>query len=81
MTYVSSSSWYFLALVGMNGIVNLILGDLMDQTNILTQVMPMPMGPMGKDLNKLTTSEKDNLLLINHKDALQTIEDEFLNSS
>ncbi|CAG9329163.1 unnamed protein product [Blepharisma stoltei] len=80
VTYVSSSSLYFLALFGMNGILSLIMGDVLAGKDKI-QNLAMPMmgaGPAGKDFGKIMTAERENLDLVNYKFALDGIEEYFL---
>ena len=76
VTYVSSSSLYFLAVFGMNGILDLILDKKTDA--LPPMMMQDSMSPMGKDLNKAMSSEKDMLESIRHSFALDGVEERFL---
>mgnify|MGYP000538777244 CR=1 FL=1 len=77
VTYVSSSSLYFLALFGMNGVLNLVMGDRKESLSNLA--MPQ-MAPGGKNLEKVMSSERENLELIDYKFALEQVEDYFINT-
>lgn len=86
--YVSSSSLYFLALMGINGIVSLFTGDkkMSAQDKLAAMGMPMGMGmpgmmgAPGKDFNKMIAAEKDNLKLMKYRDNLENVEDYLLKS-
>lgn len=82
VTYVSSSSLYFLALFGMNGILSLVMGDVLTSKdkiqNLAMGMMPGAAGPGGKDLGKVMTGERENLELVTYNFALDGIEDYFL---
>ncbi|KAK0549621.1 hypothetical protein OC845_003061 [Tilletia horrida] len=72
VSWVSSISWYFLCLFGLNAIYRLVLGDgnAADSTRDMA-MMPgaagaaSPMGSAQPDFAKLHTAEKDNLELVN----------------
>ncbi|OMJ76087.1 hypothetical protein SteCoe_24650 [Stentor coeruleus] len=76
VTYVSSSSLYFLMMFGMNGILGLAMGDLMKE-KIRDMALPMMQGP-AKDLGKIFKAERENLELVSHKFRLNGIEDYYL---
>ena len=81
VTYVSSSSWYFLVLFGISGLLTLILGDRRDPneklSNLAAPMMAMG-GGGGKDLNKITAAERENLELVKYSFELQGVEKRFL---
>ena len=76
VTYVSSSSLYFLMMFGMNGLLGLVMGN-MDKDKIQNMAMPMMQGP-AKDLSKIFKAERENLELVSHKFRLNGIEEYFL---
>lgn len=76
VTYVSSSSLYFLMMFGMNGILGLVMGEMM-KDKLKDMAMPMMPGPM-KDHNKIFAAERDSLEFMNHKFKLSGVEDFFL---
>lgn len=80
VTYVSSSSWYFLVLFGISGLLTLILGDRRDPNEKLSNLAApmMAMGGGGKDLNKITAAERENLELVKYTFDLQGVEKRFL---
>ncbi|KDQ20633.1 hypothetical protein BOTBODRAFT_26639 [Botryobasidium botryosum FD-172 SS1] len=68
--WVSSLSWYFLNLFGLNGLFKLILGNdnaADSSRDMASSPMAMPTGPMvmgpGQDFNKTLLGEKDSLEL------------------
>lgn len=77
VTYVSSTSWYFLVLFGLNGIYRLIEGKK-EEISLTQQMMPMMGAGPGKDWNKIFASERDSLELLKHKFALESAEARFL---
>ena len=81
VTYVSSSSWYFLVLFGISGLLNLILGDRRDPneklSNLAAPMMAMG-GGGGKDLNKITMAERENLDLVRYSSTLSGVEKRYL---
>ena len=84
VTYVSSASFYFLALFGVRGLITMIQKDMSDVDPTMAMAMPMmpqaggPGNPMGKDWNKAFASEKDSLDLMKPADALKGIEEYYL---
>lgn len=76
VTYVSSSSLYFLMMFGMNGILGLVMGEMM-KDKLKDMAMPMMQGQM-KDLNRIFKAERENLDLISHKFKLAGVEEYFL---
>ena len=76
VTYVSSSSLYFLMMFGMNGLLGLVMGD-MNKDKIQNMAMPMMQGP-AKDLSKIFKAERENMELVSHKFSLNGIEEYFL---
>ena len=76
VTYVSSSSLYFLMMFGMNGILGLAMGDI-NKEKIQNLAMPMMQGP-AKDLTKILKTERENLELVSHKFRLNGLEEYFI---
>ncbi|KAK0540169.1 hypothetical protein OC835_000791 [Tilletia horrida] len=72
VSWVSSISWYFLCLFGLNAIYRLVLGDgnAADSTRDMA-MMPgaAPAGPQQPDWAKLHAAEKDNLELVGLPEA------------
>ena len=81
VTYVSSSSWYFLVLFGISGLLNLILGDRRDPneklSNLAAPMMAMG-GGGGKDLNKITMAERENFEMVRYVSTLAGVEKRYL---
>jgi ER membrane protein complex subunit 3 len=80
VTYVSSSSLYFLMMFSMNGILGLTMGDInKDKFENMEMAMAMPMmqGPT-KDLTKIFKTERESLEMVSHKFGLNGIEEYFL---
>merc|ERR1711977_1209 len=66
VTYISSLSWYFLNLFGMQGLLQLILGEkTFDDTQVMQQQMSMGAGP-GLDAPNAYKAEKDQLEMMQH---------------
>lgn len=69
--YVSALSWYFLNLLGLNGVFRLILGGEnaadgsrdMNSMAMLSGAAAGPMGPGKPDMSKLHKAEAENLAL------------------
>ncbi|KAK9463019.1 integral membrane protein DUF106-domain-containing protein [Lipomyces oligophaga] len=80
--WVSSMSWYFLLLIGLTTIYDLILGSNNSAGSAMEmnpQAMPMPgMGQPGQDIVKMFLGEAENLELASHEFILDDIEDRFL---
>ncbi|QDZ21436.1 hypothetical protein A3770_05p39540 [Chloropicon primus] len=68
VTYISSLSWYFLNLFGMQGLLQLIMGEkTFDDTQVMQQQMSMGAGPAGGlDAPNLFKAEKDQLEMMQH---------------
>mmetsp|Transcript_32513 Transcript_32513/g.36876 ORF Transcript_32513/g.36876 Transcript_32513/m.36876 type:complete len:273 (+) Transcript_32513:27-845(+) len=87
VSYVSSLSWYFLLMFGMQGLYRFFLGDSdIDDTAIFTMGMGkggagaaagMP-GQPGPDFGKLFTSEKESLSIVHYFEGLQKVESHFI---
>jgi hypothetical protein len=78
VTYVSSTSWYFLVLFGLSGIYRLLDEGKREDVNPMTQMMPMMGAQPGKDWNKVFASERDSLELLKHKFVFESAEAKFL---
>ncbi|KAF2099575.1 transmembrane protein [Rhizodiscina lignyota] len=80
--WVSSLSWYFLTLFGLQPVYNFILGSN-NAANQITQQMAQ-MNPAGaamtpdQDPDKLFLSEAENLEVIEHQPILDGVEDRLL---
>jgi hypothetical protein len=78
--WVSSLSWYFLTLFGLQPVYNFILGSN-NAANQVTQQMAMANGGGGgmmgpeQDPDKLFLSEAENLEVLEHRWILEGIED------
>jgi len=80
-SYVSSLSWYFLALFGLRGFFSLVLGDhsVNDDTKIMQQQMGMGgANPMQFDANKAYKQSRDGIKQIQHNFFLGELEEEFV---
>ncbi|KAF2400378.1 transmembrane protein [Trichodelitschia bisporula] len=81
--WVSSLSWYFLTLFGLQPVYNLILGNDNSANQVAAQMAQMnpgaAMGP-NNDPDKLFLSEAENLEVIEHDYILNGIEERLLAS-
>ena len=84
-SYVSSMSWCFLLIFGLQGMMSLILSDQegLDEMNSAmmgpqAQMMQGAGGMEAKNFPLLFKSEKENYELINHTFRLEDAEDAFL---
>lgn len=86
-SYVSSMSWCFLLIFGLQGVMGLIIGDSegLDEMNAMmmgpqAQMMQGGMGGGGdqKNYQALFKSEKENYEILNYKFRLDDAEDAFL---
>lgn len=83
-SYVSSMSWCFLLIFGLQGVMSLILGDTegMDDMAMMmgpqAQMMQGGAGMDQKNFQALFKSEKENYEIINYKFKLEDAEDAFL---
>ena len=83
-SYVSSMSWCFLLIFGLQGVMSLILGDSEGLDDMAATMMPqaqMMQGGMGgeqKNYTALFKNEKENYEIINYKFKLDDAEDAFL---
>lgn len=80
VSYVSSLSWYFLAVFGLRGLFGLILGDnqLPDEARLMQQQMGMGANPMAFDAKKAYKAERTALDYVEHKCSLENAEANFL---
>lgn len=81
--WVSSLSWYFLTLFGLQPVYNFILGSKNAANQMTQQMQQAQMGnanPMGgaEDPTKLFNAEGENLEVIDHKYILEGVEDRLL---
>ena len=83
-TYVSSMSWAFILVFGLNQLLALLLAD--QKTIEEMEMMAMGGGMMAaqqnsmqpKDFGKLFKAEKDFYEIMNYKFALEDVEDAFI---
>ena len=80
--WVSSLSWYFLTLFGLQPVYNFILGSN-NAANQMTQQMAMAQAganPMGgaEDPEKIFNNEAENLEVVEHYYILDGVEDRLL---
>lgn len=79
--WVSSISWYFVNLLGLRSVYNLILGDssIADEM-LMSQAAPMPKFDMpgGPTTESVLKKEIDNIKIIHHVYDLDGIEDRVL---
>ncbi|KAF2159158.1 hypothetical protein M409DRAFT_30442 [Zasmidium cellare ATCC 36951] len=80
--WVSSLSWYFLTLFGLQPVYNFILGNNNAASMATQQMAQAQMGqnPMGgqEDPDKIFNSEIENLEVIDHRYILDGVEDRLL---
>lgn len=80
--WVSSLSWYFLTLFGLQPVYNFILGSNNAASQVAQQMAQQQMGvnPMGgaEDPDKIFNAEGENLEVIDHKYILEGVEDRLL---
>jgi len=80
--WVSSLSWYFLTLFGLQPVYNFILGSNNAASQVSQQMAQAQMGanPMGgaEDPDKLFQNEAENLEVIEHRYILDGVEDRLL---
>ena len=80
--WVSSLSWYFLTLFGLQPVYNFILGSKNAANQMAQQMQQAQMGanPMGgaEDPEKIFRAEGENLEVIDHKYILEGVEDRLL---
>lgn len=81
-SYVSSMSWCFLLIFGLQGLMNLFLGE--EGMDEMSTMMPNPAQMMGqqgmepKNYAAIFKSEKENYEILNYQFKLQDAEDAFL---
>ncbi|GAB7328140.1 hypothetical protein MBLNU13_g00169t1 [Cladosporium sp. NU13] len=80
--WVSSLSWYFLTLFGLQPVYNFILGSKNAANQMAQQMQQAQMGanPMGgaEDPEKIFRAEGENLEVIDHKYILEGVENRLL---
>lgn len=80
--WVSSLSWYFLTLFGLQPVYNFILGSNNAANQVAQQMQQQQMGanPMGgaEDPDKIFNAECENLEVIEHRYILEGIEERLL---
>lgn len=78
--WVSSLSWYFLTLFGLQPVYNFILGSNNSANQMQQQMAQAQINPLGgaEDLDKIFKSEGENLEVIEHWYVLDGIEDRLL---
>ena len=80
--WVSSLSWYFLTLFGLQSVYNFILGSNNAASQVAQQMQMQQMGgnPMGaaEDPDKLFQAEAENLEVVEHRYILDGVEDRLL---
>ncbi|KAI6911771.1 transmembrane protein [Hortaea werneckii] len=80
--WVSSLSWYFLTLFGLQPVYNFILGSNNAASQMAQQMQMQQMGanPMGgaEDPNKIFLSEAENLEVVEHRYIMVGVEDRLL---
>uniref|UniRef100_A0A3B3C0N1 ER membrane protein complex subunit 3 n=1 Tax=Oryzias melastigma TaxID=30732 RepID=A0A3B3C0N1_ORYME len=79
-SWVSSASWYFLNVFGLRSMYSLILGqdNAADQSRIMQDQMTGAAMAMPPDPNKAFKSEWEALEIVEHKWALENVEDELM---
>ncbi|KAL1297679.1 hypothetical protein AAFC00_006231 [Neodothiora populina] len=83
--WVSSLSWYFLTLFGLQPVYNFILGSNNAASQVSQQMAQAQMGSMPgmgpeQDPDKLFQNEAENLEVLEHKCILEGVEDRLLAS-
>ncbi|XP_027007551.1 ER membrane protein complex subunit 3-like [Tachysurus fulvidraco] len=79
-SWVSSASWYFLNVFGLRSMYSLILGqdNAADQSRIMQEQMTGAAMAMPPDPNKAFKSEWEALEIVEHKWALENVEEELM---
>uniref|UniRef100_A0A672Q2Y0 ER membrane protein complex subunit 3 n=1 Tax=Sinocyclocheilus grahami TaxID=75366 RepID=A0A672Q2Y0_SINGR len=79
-SWVSSASWYFLNVFGLRSMYTLILGqdNAADQSRIMQDQMTGAAMAMPPDPNKAFKSEWEALEIVEHKWALENVEEELV---
>ncbi len=79
--WVSSLSWYFLTLFGLQPVYNFILGSNNAASQVAQQMQMQQQGnPMGgaEDMEKIFNAEVENLEVVEHWYVLDGVEDRLL---
>lgn len=76
--WVSSISWYFIAILGLNAVYNLLLGDGTIANQMMQQQQP-PMMPGGPTPDKIMAAEANDLKIIPYQHVLDDVESRVLN--
>lgn len=82
-TYVSSMSWAFLLIYGLNGVLGLLLADqkTIEEMELMASgaaMMQQQGGMQQKNFTALFKTEKDSYTIMQHKYMLEEIEEEFI---
>lgn len=79
-SWVSSASWYFLNVFGLRRMYGLVLGhdNYVDQAQIMQDQMTGSAMNMPPDPNKAFKSEWEALQVVEHKWALENVEEELM---
>nr|XP_046252385.1 ER membrane protein complex subunit 3-like [Scatophagus argus] len=79
-SWVSSASWYFLNVFGLRSMYSLILGqdNAADQSRLMQEQMAGAAMTMPPDPNKAFKSEWEALEIVEHKWALENVEEELM---
>uniref|UniRef100_A0A8C6VZ58 ER membrane protein complex subunit 3 n=1 Tax=Nothobranchius furzeri TaxID=105023 RepID=A0A8C6VZ58_NOTFU len=79
-SWVSSASWYFLNVFGLRSMYGLILGqdNAADQSRVMQDQMSGAAMAMPPDPNKAFKSEWEALEVVNHKWALENVEEDLM---
>ncbi|XP_054626038.1 ER membrane protein complex subunit 3-like [Dunckerocampus dactyliophorus] len=79
-SWVSSASWYFLNVFGLRSMYSLILGqdNAADQSRLMQDQMTGAAMAMPPDPNKAFKSEWEALEIVEHKWALENVEEELM---
>jgi len=80
--WMSSISWYFLCIFGLQFVYVFLLGSDNAASQIAQQMQAqqMPVSPLapGQDLHKLFTAEAENLAVVEHYSVLDNVEERLL---
>ncbi len=71
--WVSSISWYFIAILGLNAVFNLLLGDG-SVANQMMQQQVAPSMPGGPTPDKIMNAEANDLKIIPYKHVLEDVD-------
>jgi len=72
--WVSSISWYFIAILGLNSVYNLLLDDGSEIANQMMQQQAPPMMPGGPTPDKIMAAEANDIKIIPYKHVLDDVE-------